>query len=385
MPLGKTLKALRQKQSLNQKALSALSGVSQATISRIETGRVRQLRSSALKHLADALGVSVDFLMGDNEVFASIPGPDAPPANTIPGVREDRFRQIADTLDAFVVHEQGRILYVNQTFADAVGYRKEELLGKNGIELITAPQSRSTCQRMVSTVSTDPYEVLFVRKDGSIFPVELAGRSINETIRLAVMHDVTDRRCQQAVARVQQAGLEANRVEDMERVVRIMADEFEDMGLAFDAVGVNVIDEQRDLLVSYISYPESRGYRNFQDRYSLRAGMDQYHALRGLVSNWRRRKIWERETDEEFVRWVNDSSMASGYRPSLLLDVPLQQGTLTIGLATTLALRVEDIVSLLKSISAPISCVLKRLQEIDALTRQLGELSEQVAKQETLG
>ena len=66
MSLGRTLKALRQKQSLNQKALSALSGVSQATISRIETGRVRQLRSSALKNLADALGVSVDFLMGDN-------------------------------------------------------------------------------------------------------------------------------------------------------------------------------------------------------------------------------------------------------------------------------------------------------------------------------
>ena len=73
MSLGRTLKALRQKQSLNQKALSALSGVSQATISRIETGRVRQLRSSALKNLADALGVSVDFLIGDNEIFAHIP------------------------------------------------------------------------------------------------------------------------------------------------------------------------------------------------------------------------------------------------------------------------------------------------------------------------
>ena len=44
MSLGRNLKELRQKQSLNQKDLSDRSGVSQATISRIETGRVRQPR-----------------------------------------------------------------------------------------------------------------------------------------------------------------------------------------------------------------------------------------------------------------------------------------------------------------------------------------------------
>ena len=63
--LGRNLKELRQKQSLNQKDLSDRSGVSQATISRIETGRVRQPGSSALKNLADALGVSTDSLMDD--------------------------------------------------------------------------------------------------------------------------------------------------------------------------------------------------------------------------------------------------------------------------------------------------------------------------------
>jgi PAS domain S-box-containing protein len=374
MPLGVTLKALRQKQNFNQKALSTLSGVSQATISRIETGRVRQLRSSALKNLADALGVSVDFLMGDNEVFAAIPGPDAQAGGAKPGVREDRFRQIADTLNAFIVHEQGRTLYVNQTFADAVGYRKEELLGKNGIELITAPQSRSTCQRMVNTLSTDPYEVLLVRKDGSVFPAEMIGRSINETIRLAVMHDITDRRCQQAVSRVQQAGLKADHLEDMERVVRIMADEVEDMGLAFEAVGVNVVDEGRDQLRCYMAYPESRAYRNFHEHCPLRHAMEEYSALRGLVSNWRRRKVWERAADEEFVRWVDDSSMGGGYRPSLLVDVPMEQGTLTMGLPVTRSIRVEDVVSLLTRLSPTISCVLKRLQEIDTLTARIRAL-----------
>lgn len=372
MPLGKTLKALRQKQNLNQKALSALSGVSQATISRIETGRVRQLRSSALKNLADALGVSVDFLMGDNEVFANIPGPGSQ-GSTIPGVREDRFRQIADTLDAFVVHEQGRVLYVNQTFADMLDYRKEELLGKNGIELFTAPQSRSTVQRMIATVSSEPYEALFMRKDGSLFPVEVTGKNINENVRLAVVHDITGRRSQQAVARVQQAGLEAECVDDLGKVVRIMCDELEDMGMAFEAVGINVIDEARDQLLCYFAYPESRGYRSFHDALPLHEAMDRFSAVRLLVSNWRRSKVWEREPDEDFFRMVGEGSMGTSYQPALVVDAPFPQGTLAMGLQATRTVRVDDVEALLQALSQPVSCILKRLQEIESLMAQLEE------------
>lgn len=371
MPLGKTLKALRQKQSLNQKALSALSGVSQATISRIETGRVKQLRSSALKNLADALGASVDFLMGDNEVFASIPSPGSQSAGSIPGVREDRFRQIADTLDAFIVHEEGRILYVNQTFADMLGYRKEELLGKNGIDLVTAPQSQNLVRRMISTVSSDAYEALFVRRDGSLFPAEITGRSINENVHLAVVRDISVRRCQQAVSRVQQAGLEAEKLNDMTRVIRIMCDEVEDMGLPFEAIGINIIDEEGDRLISYYAYPESRGYRSFQDTYSLQEALEHHAPVRGLVSNWRRNKVWEREADAEFTEMIRQSSLGTSYTPALVVDVPFAQGTLVMGLPPARTVRVDDVVTLLRALSQPLSCIIKCLQEIEALLAQL--------------
>jgi PAS domain S-box-containing protein len=372
MSLGRTLKALRQKQSLNQKALSALSGVSQATISRIETGRVRQLRSSALKNLADALGVSVDFLMGDNEIFAHIPsanmGGSVP---GVPGIREDRFRQIADTLDAFVIHENGRVLYVNQTLADLLGYRKEELLGKNGIELILAPQSRSVTQRMIASRSSETYEVLMVRCDGSTFPVEITGRNISENVRLAVTRDITGRRCQQAVSRVQRAGLEIEKAHDLGKVVRILGDELEDMGLQFEAVGLQVIDDEKNLLTSYHAYPEARGYRSFQDVADLQESLERFAPLRGLVSHWHRNKVWEREADERFLQMTQSGPLGATYHPEMLIDVPFSQGMLGLGLSSGNAMRTEHIVSMLNELSQPISFIIKRLFEIQLLREEL--------------
>ncbi len=375
MALGKTLKALRQKQSLNQKALSALSGVSQATISRIETGRVRQLRSSALKNLADALGVSADFIMGDHEIFANIPnaGSSLGSIPGVPGMREDRFRQIADTLDAFAVHENGRVLYANQTLADLLGYRKEELLGKNGIEIFAAPQSRSLIQRMINSSSTDAYEALFIRKDGSTFPVEITGHYINDSVRLAVIRDITVRRCHQAVTRVQQAGLEASTLPELGRVVRILGDELEDMGLSFEAVSLHLIDESKDLLTSFHALPETRGYRSYQEAVPLQDSLDQNAPLRGLLSHWHRNKIWEREADAAFNQMVDGSSLGPLYRPEFLLDVPFEQGAISVGLSTQHAVRREALIAVLRDITQPLVLIIKRLAQLESLRDQMTE------------
>ena len=384
MSLGRTLKALRQKHSLNQKALSTLSGVSQATISRIETGRVRQLRSSALKNLAAALGVSVDFLMGDNEIFANIPST-ASPMGSIPGVpamREDRFRQVADTLDAFIIHENGRVLYVNQAMADMLGYRIEELLGKNGIELVLAPQSRSITQRMIANNSSKTYEVLMVRRDGGIFPVEITGRNVSENVRLAIARDITDRRCQQTVARVQRAGLEIENAHDLGKVVRILGDELEDMGLQFEAVGLQIIDEEKNLLTSYHAYPEARGYRSFQDAVDLQESLERSAPLRSLISHWHRTKVWERGADDAFLQMIQETSLGSTYRPELLIDVPFSQGMLGLGLSPGISVGTECAISMLTELAQPISFIVRRLFDIRSLREELESAREQLLAQQ---
>lgn len=373
MALGRTLKALRQKQSLNQKALSSLSGVSQATISRIETGRVRQLRSSALKSLADALGVSVDFLMGDPEVFAEIPrsshGLDSIPG--LSGLREERFRQIIDLVDPVGVHENGRILYVNQTMADMLGYRKEELLGQNSFELISAPQSRPFVQRMINSKAVDAYESLLVRKDGTTFPAETRGHHINDDVRLVVMRDTTARRFQQTAMRILQAGMEAESTSELVKVVRILSDEFEDMGMSFEAISMHLIDEGKDLVTSHYALPDARGYRSFGEVVPLLKSIDQHPPMRGLFSHWQRNMFWERGVDEDFANMLANTPLGEAYRPELLIDVPFEQGMLGIGVSKENRVRLNVLTDMLVQMAQPISLVVKHLTQMQSLRDQI--------------
>jgi transcriptional regulator with XRE-family HTH domain len=64
MSLEQKVRMLREKKGINQKKLAELSDLTQATISRIESGQVKELKSEALKRLANALGTTVDFLVG---------------------------------------------------------------------------------------------------------------------------------------------------------------------------------------------------------------------------------------------------------------------------------------------------------------------------------
>lgn len=62
--LGCRLKELREARGWSQSELGRLSGVSQATINELESGKVTRPRASTLQPLAETLGVSVDVLLG---------------------------------------------------------------------------------------------------------------------------------------------------------------------------------------------------------------------------------------------------------------------------------------------------------------------------------
>ena len=64
MSLGQKLRQLREKRGWSQNELSRQTGVRQALLSELESDKKRDTTGQALKHLARALGVSVDYLVG---------------------------------------------------------------------------------------------------------------------------------------------------------------------------------------------------------------------------------------------------------------------------------------------------------------------------------
>ena len=62
--LGERVSIYRRVKQMSQKQLALASGLTQATISRLESGEIDQLKSNALQRIARALGKSVDTLMG---------------------------------------------------------------------------------------------------------------------------------------------------------------------------------------------------------------------------------------------------------------------------------------------------------------------------------
>ena len=62
--LGESLKAARSRLGWSREALAFYSGVSWSAIAQIESGRRQDVRLSSLSALADALRVSVDYLVG---------------------------------------------------------------------------------------------------------------------------------------------------------------------------------------------------------------------------------------------------------------------------------------------------------------------------------
>lgn len=67
MTLGVKVKQTRENLGMNQKQLAEASGITQATISRIESGQVKESKSESLKRLAKALGITVDYLVGGTD------------------------------------------------------------------------------------------------------------------------------------------------------------------------------------------------------------------------------------------------------------------------------------------------------------------------------
>ena len=110
---------------------------------------------------------------------------------------EDRFRRLSDvTNEAICIHFQGRILDCNRAFHDLFGYERADfdtLTAWNVIHTDDLPLARE----MVRIQYQKPYEVRGVRKDGSVFPMEIHSKESwmgDVAVRVTCIRDMTEQK-----------------------------------------------------------------------------------------------------------------------------------------------------------------------------------------------
>lgn len=97
-----------------------------------------------------------------------------------------------------ILSMNGKILEVNETCYKALGYTKEELIGKQISEIVSSDYKSEVPARiaLVKRRGSAVFESGYVRKDGSVIPVEVSVRMVNidgETCQYGIARDITER------------------------------------------------------------------------------------------------------------------------------------------------------------------------------------------------
>jgi diguanylate cyclase (GGDEF)-like protein/PAS domain S-box-containing protein len=172
---------------------------------------------------------------------------------------EERFRRLGDaTTEGIAIHDQGTILDANQALGAMLGYDVSEIIGRHGFEFI-APECRDLIWQNILSESEEPYEALCLRKDGSVFPVELRGKAMpykGSMARVTAIRDVTERkRAEQELRRRNQelalfldlSNTLASSV-DVDSLVETALASASKMLPQADIVSVGIYDKDRDAL-----------------------------------------------------------------------------------------------------------------------------------------
>lgn len=110
---------------------------------------------------------------------------------------EQRFRILQEaSFGGLGLHDQGMIIDCNQGLCDLTGYTYEELIGSNGLELVS-PEWQPVVLANIRSGYEKPYDVEGVRKDGTRYFLEVHAKNIpyhGKTIRVTEFRDITDRK-----------------------------------------------------------------------------------------------------------------------------------------------------------------------------------------------
>jgi len=112
---------------------------------------------------------------------------------------EERFRELADaTWEGIIIHRDGIILDVNESILKMSGWHAEEVIGKSALEFLAPESIETALQKLGESIDTPSiiFEGKGLRKDKTVFPIEMLGRPIrykNLDARVIAIRDITER------------------------------------------------------------------------------------------------------------------------------------------------------------------------------------------------
>ena len=117
---------------------------------------------------------------------------------------EVRFRRLHEaSFGGIMIHDKGVILEANQGLALLSGYALPELIGMNGLQLIS-PECRDLFTKNVETNDEKPFEIVGVKKNESIYHAEIQGKSIpyhGKQVMVAEFRDISERKKMEEILR----------------------------------------------------------------------------------------------------------------------------------------------------------------------------------------
>ena len=101
------------------------------------------------------------------------------------------------SFDAKVIHINGIAIEVNNSLCELSGYHKNELMGKNIVELFVPDRFHQLINEKQQFDVVRSYDIEIRKKNGDLLPVEVQAKKIlydNKEARIALIKDISDRK-----------------------------------------------------------------------------------------------------------------------------------------------------------------------------------------------
>jgi PAS domain S-box-containing protein len=110
---------------------------------------------------------------------------------------ESKLAELVDAaIEGIVISKNGIIINANKPVAELLGYTQEELLGRAILDFVSKDLKDKVSHNLSEGIA-EVYDHLAIRKDGTLVPVEIHGKTIldssNEKIRFTAIRDISER------------------------------------------------------------------------------------------------------------------------------------------------------------------------------------------------